>query len=395
MSILRSKTWIHIPSDLSVPELMLNNVSHAPDDKIIYEEAVTGKTATYGGFRKDVKRAAFRLKNNFAFQTGHTVAIIGPSCIDYVHAVHSVWWAGGIVSLINYSLHEAEIAYAIDLVQPDFIVVHDSVYDKLSISLSLCKKLLSRVLSFGRSHPEWTSFPVNLPLESPEQEAFSLRNMDASKVVGAILLSGGTTGLPKAVMLSHYNLVAAIYQLRADNPENWRDSQREIFSPPLSHVYALYVVMTGACWIGAYVCLMPRFDLELYCRLMQDRRATLARLVSPIAKLLAENPIVRRYSYPSLEYFCCSAAPLNVNRFPSLVNSQLLIRRRLRQRLNFRLYFHTSLFARVSDDRISPPSLGMLTGPSSIWMYRAFWSLCPKWHSGQEAPYHSSRYNYC
>jgi 4-coumarate--CoA ligase len=114
-------------------------------------------------------------------------------------------------------------------------------------------------------------------------------------------------------MLSHYNLISAIYQLRADNPDNWRGSQREIFFPPLSHVYALYVCMTGACWLGAYVCLMPRFDLEVFCRLMQDRKTTLARLVPPIAKLLAENPTVKKYKYASLEYFSCSAAPLNVS----------------------------------------------------------------------------------
>lgn len=41
-------------------------------------------------------------------------------------------------------------------------------------------------------------------------------------------------------------------------------------------------------WLRSYVYLMPRFDLELYCRLMQDRWATLARIVPAVAKMLAD-----------------------------------------------------------------------------------------------------------
>lgn len=65
--------------------------------------------------------------------------------------------------------------------------------------------------------------------------------------------------------------------------------------------------MTGALRIGAYVCLMPRFHLETYFRLMHEREATLARLVPLIAKQLAEG---EKYSYLKLEYFLCSTAPL-------------------------------------------------------------------------------------
>lgn len=84
-------------------------------------------------------------------------------------------------------------------------------------------------------------------------------------------------------------------------------------------------------WLGYYVCLVPSFDLETYCRvgsfpegydpglilsiqLLQDKRATMARLVPPVALALAENPVVQKYSYPDLEYFSCSAAPLKVCR---------------------------------------------------------------------------------
>ena len=45
---------------------------------------------------------------------------------------------------------------------------------------------------------------------------------------------------------------------------------------------------------------------------MHEKRATLARLVPPVAVMLAESSIVGKYQYPDLEYFSCSAAPLKV-----------------------------------------------------------------------------------
>ena len=49
---------------------------------------------------------------------------------------------------------------------------------------------------------------------------------------------------------------------------------------------------------------------DIHHKLMHEKRATLARLVPPVAVMLAENPIVDKYQYPDLEYFSCSAAPL-------------------------------------------------------------------------------------
>jgi acyl-CoA synthetase (AMP-forming)/AMP-acid ligase II len=320
-NILRSTTWVEIPTKISIAELMNDNVSSTPYDKIVYEEALTGKTTTYGGFRRQVRQSAYWLRHILGVKSGQTISILCPSCIDYILVVHAAWWIGAVVSPVNNSLHRKEIAYAIDLIQPDFLVIHDSIFGTIPQALELCERQPSglQILTLGNGHSSWGSFPTSSILDAQESsfpeeaEAFSLDGRDSSKTLCAILLSSGTTGSPKAVMLSHQNMVSAIYQLRADNPNNWRGSQREIFFPPLSHVYALYVCMTGACWLGAYVCLMPRFDLEVFCQLMQDRKATLARLVPPIAKQLAENPLVQKYKYPSLEYFSCSAAPLNVS----------------------------------------------------------------------------------
>lgn len=297
---------------------MQDNISHTPPEKVIYEEAHTGKTATYGAFHRQIRRTAFQLRQQMQFQPQQTVAISASSSIDYILAAQAVWWAGGVVCPINNTLHPDEIARALDLLQPDYLVVDASVYSKVPIVIQKSSST-PQVLTIGNDtkRSSWPLFPIAANGEESQQPELPNPVPSNASDCAAILLSSGTTGVPKAVMLSHHNLVATCYQLHHDNPQNWRGSQREIFFPPLSHVYALYVCFTMCCWLGAYVCLMPRFDLELYCRLMQDRKATLARIVPPIAKLLGEHEVVKKYKYPYLEYFSCSAAPLHVRPFPS------------------------------------------------------------------------------
>ncbi|KAF9887217.1 hypothetical protein FE257_010471 [Aspergillus nanangensis] len=314
-NIHRAKVWSQIPDDLMISQLMQDNFGNTPSDKIIYEEALTGKIATYGSFHRQIRRTAYQLRDQLAFQPGQTVSISAGSCIDYILVAQAVWWAGGVVNPINNSLHPDEIAHALDLVKPSYLVVDESLYAKIPALMKKQSQAL-QVLTIGpKPSVHWPAFPINYSPSIDDEPELSnplrLPGATAKDTCAAILLSSGTTGLPKAVMLSHYNLVATCYQLRDDNPANWRGSQREIFFPPLSHVYALYVCFTMCSWLGAYVCLLPRFELETYCRLLQDRKATVARIVPPIAKMLAEHPVVQKYRYPSLEYFSCSAAPLH------------------------------------------------------------------------------------
>lgn len=70
-----------------------------------------------------------------------------------------------------------------------------------------------------------------------EPEAYVLDGQDARTRCASLVLSSGTTGLPKAVMLSHYNLTGICEALHGHNPDNWRESMREVFFPVCNSVY--------------------------------------------------------------------------------------------------------------------------------------------------------------
>ena len=53
--------------------------------------------------------------------------------------MHAVWCAGGIVSPINNALHPSELAYAIDIIEPTFLVVHSSALSAIESALKRVK----------------------------------------------------------------------------------------------------------------------------------------------------------------------------------------------------------------------------------------------------------------
>jgi len=328
-TIIRSRHWVEIHPNQSISQLtLMHNVSNTAPGKIVYEDTLTGRTMTYAGFRLQVRRTAYWLKNTMGLKPGQIVSIMAPSCIDYILAIHATWWAGGVVSTINHSLHPPEVRRALEHIRPNFLLFHDQSYDVVPELLDQKLEPSIQGMTLGVQDSRWPSLLSDSD-HGEELELVSHGDRHMHKVCAAIVLSSGTTGSPKAIMLSHYDLVSSCLQLRADNEANWTGDQAEIFFPPLSHIYGIYVCATLSAWIGAYICVMERFNTRMYCQLMQDRKATLARLVPPIAKLLAEEHVVTEYKYPALQYFSCSAAPLNEKtakqlgkRFPNVMICQ-------------------------------------------------------------------------
>jgi acyl-CoA synthetase (AMP-forming)/AMP-acid ligase II len=120
--------------------------------------------------------------------------------------------------------------------------------------------------------------------------------------------SSGTTGLPKGVMLTHYNLVANLCQ--TDGVEEITAADKLAGVLPFYHIYGMLVILNYSLYQGATVVSMPRFDLEQFLQIIQDYGITRAHLVPPIVLGLAKHPVVERYDLSSLKAIVSAAAPL-------------------------------------------------------------------------------------
>ena len=125
----------------------------------------------------------------------------------------------------------------------------------------------------------------------------------------ALPYSSGTTGLPKGVMLTHYNLVANMCQM--EGLQYFTQNDTLICVLPLFHIYGLVVVLNMGLYQGATIVTVPRFDLEPFLQVIQDYGVTLTHLVPPIVLLLSKNPVVDNYDLSKLKTIFSGAAPLD------------------------------------------------------------------------------------
>jgi long-chain acyl-CoA synthetase len=131
--------------------------------------------------------------------------------------------------------------------------------------------------------------------------------------VALLQYTGGTTGFPKAAMLSHGNLIAAlcIYEqsaglaLRPLTPED-----RVVGVLPLFHIYALTVVLLRTLSAGALILLRPRFDIEQALHDIEKKRATCFPGVPTMWIALTNHPGIEKRDLSSLTYVGSGGAPL-------------------------------------------------------------------------------------
>ncbi|KAI1263007.1 hypothetical protein F5Y18DRAFT_438496 [Xylariaceae sp. FL1019] len=133
-----------------------------------------------------------------------------------------------------------------------------------------------------------------------------------------LVYSSGTTGLPKGVQLTHTNIIANIAQLEfadrfnavyhSGGPDGKGDKQLAIL--PFFHVYGLTVIALAALRMGLMTIVLPKFDLERACQVIQEYGVTFASIPPPVVLALAKSPIVSKYDLSSVRFLNSGAAPL-------------------------------------------------------------------------------------
>lgn len=158
--------------------------------------------------------------------------------------------------------------------------------------------------------------PLDAPLPAPDD-------------IAVLQFTGGTTGLPKAAMLSHGNLTSAVSMYRL-----WRDGGRPLVAGtekivavlPLFHIYALTTVLLRHIRDGNEILLRQRFDVETLIRDVSELKATQFSGVPTMWVALMNRPGVTEVDFSSLKSCVSGGAPLPFEiqaRIEQIVGTQL------------------------------------------------------------------------
>lgn len=231
--------------------------------------------------------------------------------VDYVAALLGAWYAGGTASPISFTFTAKELAFQMENCGAKGIIADPSNLSVVEEAARLVGLPKSRILLFGKAghgHQRYQHFS-----QLKTTSRVGLRPaINPSKDLAALVYSSGTTGLPKGVSLSHTNLLANNLQMGATEfgPPSPGFQERVLGFLPFSHIYAMICLILRPLERKVTNYVLPRFDLEMTLRTIQEQKITYMYIVPPVALALAKHPLVDKYDLSSLGGLNSAAAPL-------------------------------------------------------------------------------------
>lgn len=164
--------------------------------------------AEYGSLVESVARGLV----SAGLAPGEVVAIFLPNSWEFAVTYHAATLAGGIPTLLNPSYREREIRYQLENSGATFLITDAALLENVNLA---GLPALRQVFATRNQRQGCENF---VTLLRPTSAKFPQPNQSPQETIAALPYSSGTTGLPKGVMLSHYNLVANVYQTIGPTP---------------------------------------------------------------------------------------------------------------------------------------------------------------------------------
>jgi len=278
---------------------------------VIFLDPYTRRSYTYSQTRKVALDFAQGLKANYEWRKGDVLGLFTPNCIDTPAIMWGCLWTGGVVSPANPAYSADELAFQLKdskakalITQWDFLPTARQAAQKAGIPedniilIGDKRDPSNRVKHFSSvQNISGAAKFRRAPIKPKEDLAF-------------LVYSSGTTGLPKGVMLTHQNIVANTLQSTEAEVRNLSSEDSILAFLPFFHIYGLTILVHQSFYNGLLVAVMPRFDIEDFCKIVQRDKITFAYVAPPVVLLLSKNPIVDKYDLSSLRMMNSGAAPL-------------------------------------------------------------------------------------
>jgi long-chain acyl-CoA synthetase len=213
---------------------------------------------------------------------GEVIAIYLPNCWEFCAVYHAASLAGAAPTLLNPSYREREVRYQLENSGAAILITDGPLLDGINLSglPSLRRVYTTRQTAAGAGMFADLLRPVSSAWPTPDEPS--------DQMLAALPYSSGTTGLPKGVMLSHFNLVANVFQFIAPHASEISTDDVALCFLPLYHIYGLNVILNPVLTLGGTLLLMPRFNVAQVLSLMVDEGVTMMPAVPPALNALCQ-----------------------------------------------------------------------------------------------------------
>ncbi|MEF3352987.1 long-chain fatty acid--CoA ligase [Paenibacillus sp. GYB006] len=351
---MNAKPWLpYYPTEVApsfdypkqnLAQFLISSAGQYPNRPAMY---FMGKTIRYKKLLESAYRMANALKSK-GLKKGDRVAIMLPNCPQVVIAYYGTLLAGGIVVMTNPLYVERELAYQLQDSGAKIMITLDQFYSKVQNVaeetrlehtivtaipdyLPFFKKILYPFVAkkqgplpqieYSRTVHSFTA------LLASADDAPCCEKVNADHDLALLQYTGGTTGVPKGVMLTHTNLIANTIQ-----SANWcyqveNGKERYLAVLPCFHVFGLTTLLSQGVYRAGMLILLPKFDLNSLLKIIDKKKPTLFPGAPTMYIALINHPKIKEYDLSSINA-CISGSsglPLEVqDRFEELTKGKLI-----------------------------------------------------------------------
>ena len=292
------------PSQMPYPKQHLSECLRQVADQQPDKTALIGADERFHSFGEiwdASRRIARMLQEDAGIKKGEVVAIFAANSPEYVVAVHGILLAGAVVTTVNPQYREQEL------------VGH--LCDSGAVALFGMRALLPLVNMVKEELEECSALRRTYAIHDIWDMAAAAGGyaepvpIDAEKDLAFLPYSSGTTGLPKGVMLTHYNVCSNVSQNLATGLA--RPGAVSLDFLPFDHIFGLIPVMNVGLANASAQVILPQFDARLVLYLIHKYGVTDLFVVPPALRSLIDlMEQGQKYDTSSLRFIISGAAPM-------------------------------------------------------------------------------------
>ena len=306
----------YIPKALKYPEHLPNlycylakGASEFPNVCAIFDYDQNVKY-TYREYKYNVDKLATALYN-LGIQKGDGVAIFTGNCPEVYFALFAVVKIGAILVPINPLLKKHEVTHIVgDAGIIKAIIVHQRLLGELRRVLKTTP--IEKIIVIKREKEAADTLDFNELMNSAEPKPPKV-GINIKEDLAFIIYTGGTTGMPKGVMLTHFNMMANVVQTATrlyDIKKSLalRGVWTNIAILPLAHIYGLLMAITTA--LHGYMNIVAAFDPLKILQIIDKYKVQVFSGIPTMYVFIANHPDFAKYDISSLQVVTSAASAL-------------------------------------------------------------------------------------